>query len=321
MTKSLEKQAQEFIRIWGGFRASRVVLTANNLGIFERLTAPKTAAALARSLNADRRATEILLDAVVSLGLLKKSGDAYKITGLAKRLLLKDSPWYQGDMLRHADALWRSWSGLDEVVRTGMPNRAGGRDHESFIRAMHNNAVLRVKDVISVLDLRGVKTALDLGGGPGTYSIELARKRIAVTLFDLPNTLDIARDIVRKAGVRNVEFMAGDFHADDIGAGYDLILLSHILHSNGEADNIGLLRKTCRALNPGGRAAIHEFYLAEDRARPPVGALFSVNMLVNTGSGRSYTPKEMKNWLRQAGFGAIREKLLGDTIVVTGVRR
>ena len=106
------------------FRASRVVLTANNLGVFTAVGKGATAPVLAQQLAADPRALEILLDAVAALGLLKKTGAAYRLTPAARRFLLPGSPWYQGDMLLHLDTLWKNWSGLDEVVRTGMPNRA-----------------------------------------------------------------------------------------------------------------------------------------------------------------------------------------------------
>jgi ubiquinone/menaquinone biosynthesis C-methylase UbiE len=318
MNRDLAKSIHEFAGLWGGFRASRVVLTANNYAIFEHLRAPKTAEELAKIVSLDPRATEILLDAVTALGLLTKTGAKYRNTTVAKQFLLKDSPLYQGDMLRHADSLWKSWSGLDEVVRTGLPNRTGGRDHESFIRAMHNNAVFRAKNVISAIDLRNVTRALDLGGGPGTYSMELAREGISVTLFDLPNTVDIARKLVSESKIKNIGFLSGDFHADNIGSGYDLVFISQIFHSFSAADNQELLAKSRNALNPKGKIAIHEFLLGKDRAFPVPGALFSVNMLVNTSSGRCYTPQEMKAWLVQSGFKGIKTKILGDTVVLTG---
>ncbi len=321
MDRQLAKQAQEFARLSGGFRATRVVLTANNLRIFEHVGKGATAAELSKNMRTDPRATEILLDALAALGLLRKSRSIYRLTAQAKQFLLPDSPWYQGDMLRHLDALWMSWSGLDEVVRTGMPNRSGGRHHDVFIRAMHNNAVLRVKDIIDALDLRGVKRALDLGCGPGTYGIELAKHGIEVTLFDLPNTVEIAHEMIRKAGVKNVTFRGGDFHFDDIGNGYDLVLLSQVLHSHSALENLALLGKVFDALAPKGMAAIHEFTLAEDHASPIPGALFSVNMLVNTAEGRSYSPKEIKGWLMKVGFGRIKKVGLGDTVVITGRKR
>ena len=318
MNGQIIKDAKQFAGLWGGFRASRVVLTANNLRVFENIGKGSSSDDLAKALRTDLRAMEILLDAVASLGLLRKSGTAYRLTPTAKRFLLPESPWYQGDMLRHADALWKNWSGLDNVVRTGLPNRAGARDHDVFIRAMHNNAVLRAPQVIAGLDLRGVRTALDLGGGPGTYSMALAKRGVAVTLFDLPDTLEVAQEVVRKSRLKNVTFRSGDFHFDDIGSGYDLVLISQVLHSNSTVENIALLGKAHDALAPHGRVAIHEFSLNEDHASPVPGALFSVNMLVNTAGGRSYTRKEMKSWLTKAGLKSVTVKDLGETVLVIG---
>jgi 3-hydroxy-5-methyl-1-naphthoate 3-O-methyltransferase len=320
MNNKYLQQLQDFARLSGGFRASRVILTANNLEVFEHLKTPKTSAEIAKKLGTNPRATEILLDAVTALGLLAKSGEKYRNEAPAKRFLLKQSPWYQGDMLRHSDALWKSWSGLDEVVKTGLPNRAGGRDYEVFIRAMHNNAVFRAKSVVSCIDLRGVKKALDLGGGPGTYSMELARRGISVTLFDLPDTLAVSKKIIRESKGKNIELLSGDFHADGIGKGYDLVFISQIFHSMSEDECLALLEKAKNALNPQGGIAVHEFFLERNRAHPVPGALFSVNMLVNTAAGRSYSTEEMKAWLKRAGFRSEKAKILGDTVVLTARR-
>jgi hypothetical protein len=318
MERTINREAREFSRLWGGFRASRIILTVNNLRVFENIGKGGTADDLASVLNTDPRATEILLDAVAALGLLKKSGMTYRLTPAAKRFLLPDSPWYQGDMLRHADTLWKNWSGLDTVVRTGMPNRAGARNHDVFIKAMHNNAVMRAREVIRALNLRGVKKALDLGGGPGTYGIELAKKGITVTLFDLPDTIEVARALIRRSGATGIAFRGGDFHIDDIGNGYELALLSQVLHSHSPIENLALLNKVFNTLSRGGQIAIHEFKLNEDHASPVHGALFSVNMLVNTTAGRSYTPREMKGWLKKAGFRKFILKDLGDTVLIIG---
>jgi len=321
MNRITLKELQEFTRLWGGFRASRVILTANNLAIFEQLCKAKSARDVAGKIGTDPRATEILLDAVTALGLLKKTGSKYRNTVEANRYLVRDSPLYQGDMLRHADTLWKNWSGLDEVVRTGLPNRAGSRDHESFIRAMHDNAVFKAADVIKAVDLKGVKKALDLGGGPGTYSRELARKGISVTLFDLPDIVKIARTLLREAKADGIVFLEGDFHSDDIGRGYDLVFISQIFHSLSQAECIGLLEKAHASLNTKGKIAIQEFLLEKDRAHPVAGALFSINMLVNTAAGRCYSPQEMKAWLMKSGFVGIATKILCDTVVVTARKR
>jgi len=52
--------------------------------------------------------------------------------------------------------------------------------------------------------------------------------------------------------------------------------------------------------------------------RPVWGALFSVNMLVNTWAGRSYSSKEIKRWLLEAGFKNIKERPVDDTLLIEG---
>jgi hypothetical protein len=313
-------EAKELRRLWGGFWSSRVILTANNYRVFEHLKSPKTAGELAGILRTDRRATEILLDALTGLGLLKKSSARYRNTALPNRFLISGNPYYQGDILRHADILWRNWSGLDEVVRTGQPHHVA-HDHLSFIKGMHNLAVFKAKKVIGAIGLRGVKNALDLGGGPGTYAMEMAKRGISVALFDRPETVKIARSVIKKAGVKNIRFRSGDFLHADMGRGYDLIFISQVLHSCSETESLQLIRKSWDALNAGGRIAIQEFYLEEDRARPAPGALFSINMLVNTPAGRCYSVSEIRRWLSNVGCGKIRDILMDDTVLVIGRKK
>ncbi|MEK7332800.1 MAG: methyltransferase [Nitrospirota bacterium] len=315
---AIMKEARELMKLWGGFRASRVLLTANNYRVFDHLTKARSAKEISKRLKTDIRATEILLDALTGIGLLKKHRNIYSNAPLASKFLVSGKPYYQGDILRHANTLWQNWSGLDEVLKTGRPSRRA-HDHESFILGMHNLALLKAKDIVKQIGLKGIKTALDLGGGPGTYSIEMARYGVKVTLFDRPETVDIAMDVTGKAGMKNMDFITGDFLYDDIGKGYDLIFASQILHSCSEKEIIHLFKKCRKALNKKGRLVIQEFYLEKNRAHPVNSSLFSVNMLVNTPGGRSYSPDEMKKWLLKAGFKKTEEKIMNDTVLVHAV--
>jgi 2-polyprenyl-3-methyl-5-hydroxy-6-metoxy-1,4-benzoquinol methylase len=317
MKSNIPEDAKELRRIWGAFRSSRVLMTANNYRIFDYLAEPQSARTVSKKLGTDLRATEILLDALAGMGLLVKQKSRYLNTASASHLLVSGTPHYQGDIIRHADILWKNWSGLDEVMKTGQPSHKA-HDQEAFILGMHNIASLKAGDVIKAIGLKGVRTALDLGGGPGTYSIEMAKKGVRVTLFDHPETIAIARKVVEKERITGITFASGDFLVDDIGTGYDLIFLSQILHAYSEEDNLRLLKKCGKALNSQGRIVIQEFYIDEDRTRPLQSALFSVNMLVNTEGGRCYPPQEIKNWFSKIGLQATTERFLDDTILITG---
>jgi len=308
-------------KLYMGFIASRVILTANSLGIFDKLKKAASVSELVKRLKTDHRATEILLDALAGLGLVNKvKTGRYRNAPLSNRYLVKGCRFYQGDIIKHSSSMWQNFSALDEVVRTGRPARRSS-DHESFIMGMHNLTVLRTESLIKAIGLKGVNSMLDLGGGPGTNAIAMARKGVKAAVFDLPQTIKIARRVARSENVKGLNFMTGDFHVDRIGSGYDLILVSQIFHAYSPEENIALLRKCRAAVNPGGRVVVQEFPINETRTSPPHSALFSVNMLVGTEKGRCYSPKEMKNWLVETGFKNIVNKTLTETVLIIGERK
>ena len=307
-------------KLYLGFVSSRVVLTANNLKIFENLKKASSATEIAEKLNIDRRATEIVLDALTGIGLVSKSRTGrYRNAPVSNRYLVKGARLYQGDIIKHASTMWQNFSALDDVVSTGRPARRGF-NHESFIMGMHNLTVLRTESLAKALGLKGIKTMLDLGGGPGTNAIAMAKKGVKSTVFDLPETINIAKKVARREGVKGIRFIAGDFHVDSIGSGYDLILLSQIFHAFSAEENIALLRKCNTAMNLGGKVVVQEFPISDNRTSPPHSALFSVNMLVGTERGRCYSPKEMKRWLAGTGFKNIGIKYLPETVLIMGER-
>jgi ubiquinone/menaquinone biosynthesis C-methylase UbiE len=316
MTKKDMEGLQKIRQISSGFWASRVLLSASHYRLFDYLELPVSTRAVARKLSLDKRALEIVLDALVPLGFIRKSDNKYQNTETASEFLVTGKPYYQGDILRHQDSLWKRWSKLDSVLKTGKPV-SGGRDHESFIRGMHNLASLKSEEVVSRITLKRVRKVLDLGGGPGTYSLEFARKGMDVTLCDVKDTFRVSREIVSEAEFKgSIRFFPCNFMTGEIGDGYDLVFMSQILHSFSAEDNVRLLKKISKSLNPGGRVIIQEFVLSDDHTTPVQGALFSVNMLVNTSEGRSYSSSEIASWLKKSGFKVLEKIPLDQTILI-----
>ncbi|TAN43665.1 MAG: methyltransferase domain-containing protein [Nitrospirae bacterium] len=311
----------ELRRLYLGFTSSRVILTANNLGIFDNLKEASSALEIAKKLKTDLRATRILLDALTGIGLVSKNKNSlYRNMPISSKYLVKNAPLYQGDIIKHASTMWQNFSGLDDVLKTGKPARRGF-DHEAFIMGMHNLTILRTEALTKAIALKGIKNMLDLGGGPGTNAIAMAQKGIKATIFDMPETIRIAKKVVKKEGAKNIDFIAGDFHVDSIGSGYDLILVSQIAHAYSEKENIALLDKCRQSLNQGGRIAVQEFPINDNMTAPANSALFAVNMLVGTEKGRCYSPNEIKEWLRKTGFKNIEIKHLPETVLIIGIKK
>ena len=312
------EQAKEIRRLSGGFQSARVLITANNYRVFDVLEKEQTANAVARNIRTDRRATEILLDALTGMELLNKKNGKYKNRSIASRMLVSGTKYYQGDIISHSEMIWDRWASLDRIVKTGKPS-VSPRNHTAFILGMHNLAVLKAGEIIKSIGLENVHKALDLGGGPGTYAIEMAKKGLDVSLFDLPETMKIARKVAKQSGLKknSITYMGGDFLQDDIGKDYDLILISQILHMFPDRVNMDLIRKCKKALSKNGRIVIHEFMINEDRTSPVYSSLFAINMLVNTSGGRTYSPGEMSTWFRKAGFKKVGKKAVADGVLVS----
>jgi len=113
----------------------------------------------------------------------------------------------------------------------------------------------------------------------------------------------MARERLSSEGLLDrVELVTGDFYSDALPGGCDLALLSAIIHQNSRQQNRELFRKTCRSLKPGGTLLIRDHIMNEQRTYPPEGALFAINMLVNTQGGDTYTFHEVTQDLKEAGF-------------------
>jgi hypothetical protein len=253
----------------------------------------------------------MLLDALVALDLLKKTGTDYRNSSFSEEFLCSESPRYLGHIIRHHHHLVDSWRQLDESVRQGGPVRkrlshdGDEKERESFLLGMFNLAMQLAPQIVDQIDLTGHQHLLDLGGGPGTYAIHFCWKNPALraTIFDLPTTAKLAEEtIARFALQQRINFTPGDFQEDALGEGYDVAWLSHVLHGEDEQGCARMLAKTFAALETNGRLLIHEFVLDDSRDRPLFPTLFSLNMLVGTPAGKAYSEGEIRELIAAAGF-------------------
>lgn len=268
---------------------------------------------LADRLGCDGRALEMLLNALVAMGLLAKEETLYHATEASMTLLAKSSPRYVGHMIMHHHHLVQPWYHLAEAVKRGGPVE-GARvpeetRRESFLMGMFNTAMATAPGIAEEIDLQGRKHLLDMGGGPGTYAIHFCRENngLKATVFDLPTTEPFARKVIGRFGLADrIRFVGGDYLKDEIPGRYDVAWLSHILHSQGPEGCGIILDKAAGVLEPGGLCLVHDFILNNDMDGPVFPALFSLNMLVNTRQGRSYSEAQIREMMEKAGFRNLR---------------
>jgi len=108
---------RDLMRLVHGFESAKIFLVANDLDLFRRLADERSAADLAAELSVNPRALELLLNALVALGLLEKGGAGFRNAPVAAAWLSGDS--YRGHIFRHIHHCWDSWNDLAGVVRRG----------------------------------------------------------------------------------------------------------------------------------------------------------------------------------------------------------
>jgi len=291
------------------------------------LTAPEAAA----QIGAPARGVATLLHALCAMELLNKQGERFALVEAAHRYLVEGAEAYIGHMVMHHHHLSGSWARLDEAVRTGAPLRTGAsfedpEQREAFLMGMFNNAMLQAPAIAEAIDLAGRTKLLDLGGGPGTYAIHFCLKnpKLEAAVADLPTTRPFAESTVARFGLsQRIRFEAVDILTDDLNGRYDVVWLSHLLHALGPDDCRHVIAKAAAVLEPGGRILIHEFILNDDMDGPLFPALFSLNMLLGTAHGQSYSESQLRAMLAEAGIGQIRrEAYCGptDSGVISGIR-
>jgi (2Fe-2S) ferredoxin/predicted O-methyltransferase YrrM len=297
------------------FRQSRVILTALELDLFSVIGEGGAAADIAARIHADPRATEMLLHALASLQLVAKRDGVFHNSPVAARYFTAGSPHNARPGLLHTASLWKTWSTLTECVRSGtcaIPQELGERSSDwtqAFIAAMHRNAAERAAPLVAAVGAQGVRRMLDVGGGSGAYSIAFAaaNPELEAYILDLAAVVPLAQRHIEQAGVAGrVHTRIGDLRTDHLGEGYDLVLVSAICHMLDEKENAHLIGRCYGALAPGGRLTIQDFILDPDKCSPQSAALFSLNMLVGTRAGASYSEPEYTAWMHAAGFTAIR---------------
>lgn len=295
------------------YRSSKPLLVAVEYDLFTWIErGRRTAESLARVLSLDARAVGILLDAVVALGYLRRRGARYANTRLSKDLLVSTSPNYRGSNLKYQEQTWKAWSELSCVVKTGCPKLSllewirKDAFTADYVKAMGDVAREPARELAARLDLSGVSSLLDIGCGPGAYSAALVERKPALraVLLDLPRTLDVTRDLLRRhrhAG--RFTFRPADFLKDSLGAGeFDLALISNVTHCESAANNAELVRKAARALKPGGRLIVHDYVSDPALTSRKFSAMLAVHLLVFTGRGNVYTLKDYAGWMRKAGL-------------------
>lgn len=299
-----------------GYSVPLIIASAVKHGVFDALDrAPKTVKQLAKETGASERGLTSILNALVGVELLTRRGGRYALAPESAAFLVSGKPGCLGGLFYHMTRdLIPKWLQLEDVVRTGKPARAvnsepdGSEFFAGFVESifpMSYPAARALGEHLEISQSKKPVNVLDLAAGSGVWGIALAQQspHVRLTAVDWPDVLKVTEQVINRHGMLDRSTMLpGDLLKVNFGNHHHIATLGHILHSEGRARSQRLLKKTFKALSPGGTIAIGEFLVNHDRMGPPASLLFAVNMLVNTHAGDTFSFREISGWLRGAGF-------------------
>jgi SAM-dependent methyltransferase len=318
----------EHIALWGnlgplpvaeamfGMIICRVIMAGVRLGIYEELSVGSaTAREIASRKGLNAQGAEHLLDCLCAAGHLVRKSDRYAITARAKKWLAPASPTYIGAFLEFNYDQWEWWSNLENVVKTGEGfeiHGFGAEDPrwERYITAMHQLARLSAPEVAQKLRLPpNPKKLVDLAGAHGWFAAELCKRHpdLQATVLDLPGSVKIGKRIIAEARLsERVRHFEGDILKDELDGPFDGALAFQIIHHLTPEQNVALFRKVHAALNPGGVLAILDYFAPPPGHKPDTASFLGLHFFL-TSSAATYSVEQLKAWLKEAGFSAVRK--------------
>jgi SAM-dependent methyltransferase len=303
-----------------GFGPPLIIEAAIRNGFFDALAeGPLSLNELAAKTGASVRGAKAAMDVLVGINLAARDGEGrYVLTDESNTFLVSSKPSYLGGFFRHISKdLIPGWLSVSDSVRSGEPGqqvdgqKRGAEFFRDFVEGIFPTSYPAASALAKSLSFppSARPKLLDVAAGSGVWGIAFAQThpKAQVWAVDWDAVVPVTRRVAERHGVADrFEFIPGDILEASFGDGYDVATLGHILHSEGDERSRELLGRVFDALKPGGVIAIAEFLVNDDRTGPPIPLIFSVNMLVNTKTGRAFSFAEIAAWLRSTGFTEIR---------------
>ncbi|AUG78297.1 methyltransferase [Kitasatospora sp. MMS16-BH015] len=280
---------------------------------------PMTVNELADAVGVEPRPLRRLLRALSCYGVFTETGeDSYAHTDMSRQLR-EDAP----DSLRYITLwctepwTWQAWPRLEDAVRTGrtvFPELYGreffdylhsGEAEDSarvFDQAMTHSSRQSAADLAGYLDLSGIGSVADIGGGQGQVLAGLLAKhpQLRGTLLDLPKVVEHADPRLRPGGelADRARLVGGDCR-EAIPVEADLYIIKNILEWDDESTRRTLANVRAVA-RPGARLVVVE-NLVDDSPSMRFTTAMDLLLLLNVG-GAKHSRESLLALLTEAGL-------------------
>jgi SAM-dependent methyltransferase len=263
------------LRRMSGLATPMTLRVAVTLGLPDRLRDGAGVEELAAELSVDPLALGLLLEHLVTLGVIEAVDTGFRTTALGAHLGVDADNGLANylDLNSAGGRCELAFVELLHTVTTGRPGyvRRHGRDfwadateqpnlRASFDRQMIDRIRRQIPGIVERFDWSRFHTLVDVGGGSGHVlaAILTAHHRLRGHLVELDATAATARRTFAERGLHDrADVTTGSFF-DPLPAGADAYLLMDILHNWDDEHAHRILARCAEAVRPAGRVLVIE---------------------------------------------------------------
>jgi SAM-dependent methyltransferase len=299
-----------------------------DLGILELIKSKRkqgiTQEAIAAELNLSVYGVKVLLEAGLSLELVKVENDNYTITKTGWHILSDELTRVNMDFTH--DVNYLGMFSLTESIKTGKPTGLkvfGDWDtvyeglsqlpeevQKSWFGFDHFYSDYAFPEVLPLVITNQVKKVLDVGGNTGKFAIKCAafNKDVKVEILDLPGQLNKAYENIKAHGFedrisgRPLNLLD---HSVPFPQGADVIWMSQFLDCFSQEDVLQLLLRAKNALGNGASLYIMETYWDKQKFDASTYSLHATTLYftnIANGCSQMYHSQDMLKLIEKAGM-------------------
>jgi SAM-dependent methyltransferase len=310
---------------------AKSIMVCARLGVFDLLREqPRTAEDIAATMQLDPEMVTLILRILWGGGYVSKEPEGYALTPFSRAALVADSKTSRSAHAQMCELFWGPLGDLETALRSGVGVDAhrhlqAPQAWSTYQGAMLEDARAAAQVIVPFVPVRpGATRLLDVAGSHGLYGAALCRANppLCSEVMELPQAIEHSRALAAAQKLCDVvTHREGNALTDDLGADYDVVLFSNILHHLTAEQSRVLLAKARDALRPGGTVAIWEFDPPGPESPPDILRDGLALFFRAVSPGRCHSAAEYALWLESAGFTSIRTRrsmLISQQVLVVG---
>jgi len=271
-----------------------------------------------------------VLNALVLLGLLRRSGDRFANGEEAAYYLIKGKASYIGGNHELYADLHNAAFCTAQSIREDKPvaqhdfRAMSDEALEAFFRGLHAFGVVQGRELARKHDFSRFTSLADVGGGTGNVAIGACEvcPGLRATVLELDRVVPIAQRFIAEAGLAaRIAVLHCEVTREPAAGKFDAAVLRNLIQVLSPEEAKRTIENVGSSMRSGGEIYIIGYVLDDACREPWEAAAYDVVFLNIYADGRSYTDGQYRQWLEGGGFGGIKRELLPNNMSLITARK